>query len=76
MCTKDWKVPGENLVIEKGMSVIIHITSIHRDIDYWEHPDEFYPEHHDEEHRSKRHPFAYIPFGEGKRKCVGKLVTF
>lgn len=71
VCTKNYKVPGEDLVIEKGTKIIITLTGIHRDPEYYEHPNDYYPDHFSEENNTQRHPLAYMPFGIGPRYCIG-----
>ena len=44
---------------------------MHRHAAHWERPDEFYPEHFDDEAVAKRDPSAYLPFGGGARACIG-----
>nr|WET52726.1 cytochrome P450 [Phaedon brassicae] len=72
VCTKDYKVPGEDLVIEKGTQVLVTITGIHQDKEYYHNPTEFDPEHFNAENSKNRHPFAFIPFGAGPRICIGE----
>lgn len=43
----------------------------HRHPDYWERPEEFYPEHFAPEKVAARPRFAYFPFGGGPRQCIG-----
>ena len=42
----------------------------HRHPDFWEKPEQFYPEHFSEE-GAKRPHHAYMPFGSGPRMCLG-----
>merc|ERR1712080_271193 len=44
---------------------------IHRDPEYYSHPNEFYPEHFSKEEKAKRHPYAFQAFGQGPRACIG-----
>lgn len=62
---------GEHCV-PKGAAVGINIFAIHRNPEYYENPSIFDPENFSEEKITSRHPFAFIPFGAGIRKCIGK----
>ncbi|KAF3784277.1 3-9-dihydroxypterocarpan 6A-monooxygenase [Nymphaea thermarum] len=69
------KVAG--LDIPVGTRVMINVWSIHRDPKYWDHPSVFDPE------RFLREPdldfsgrdFHYLPFGSGRRICVGIVLA-
>jgi len=43
----------------------------HRLPDFWEKPEQFYPEHFSEEQSAKRPRHAYMPFSSGPRICIG-----
>jgi cytochrome P450 len=43
----------------------------HRHPDFWEDPERFDPERFAPERTAGRAPFAYFPFGEGQRMCIG-----
>jgi cytochrome P450 len=58
--------------IGKGDSLNIPIYAIHRHPDFWEHPDEFYPEHFLPEAVKQRDKFAYMPFSLGQHRCIGE----
>lgn len=50
---------------------------VHRDAEHFDDPESFVPErwlrgNQPQTVRTNRHPFAYLPFGFGKRMCVGK----
>lgn len=45
---------------------------LHRHPDFWEKPEEFYPEHFLPEKILQRPHNTYIPFGAGPRMCIGK----
>ncbi|XP_025831660.1 probable cytochrome P450 6a14 [Agrilus planipennis] len=71
VCTKDYKVPGTNLTIEKGTGLLIPVYAIHHDPEYYPYPDKFDPERFSEEVKQKRPHLTFIPFGEGPRICIG-----
>lgn len=70
-CVEDYKVPGEDYVIEKGTKIFIPVIGIHYDESYYENPKEFDPDRFTPENKHARHQYAHIPFGEGPRFCIG-----
>lgn len=74
-CTLPYTIPGSNIVIDKGVFVYSSILGIHKDPDIYPNPEVFDPERFSEENKNKRHKFAYIPFGEGPRVCIGKRMA-
>jgi cytochrome P450 len=51
--------------------IAINIYSLHRNPKFWENPEVFDPQRFDVQN-FKGKAFAYIPFGQGKRACIGK----
>ena len=43
-CVEDYKLPGVDYVIPKGMTIIIPASSIHHDPEYYPDPYKFDPE--------------------------------
>ncbi|XP_047000056.1 cytochrome P450 6k1-like [Schistocerca americana] len=68
---QDYKLPGYDCVLEKGTKVVIPVLGLHHDPKYFRNPDQFDPEHFSDEQKASRHPFCYLPFGEGPRICIG-----
>ncbi|XP_066905465.1 uncharacterized protein [Halyomorpha halys] len=71
MCTKTVTMPNGD-TIEKGQYVFIPIWALHRNPENFPDPDKFDPERFSEENKHTINPYAYIPFGEGPRFCIGK----
>nr|AQS60680.1 cytochrome P450 SF [Sogatella furcifera] len=65
-CTEDYRVPGTDLVLEKGSQINVPVIGIHRDAKYFPQPDEFIPERFDEEIPKG----VFFPFGGGPRICI------
>ncbi|CAH1382463.1 hypothetical protein MTP99_006423 [Tenebrio molitor] len=70
-CIEDYKIPDQDVVIEKGTTVLIPIMGIHYDEEYYPEPEKFDPERFSDENKKTRHNFAFMPFGEGPRNCIG-----
>lgn len=68
----DYKLPDTNIVLRKGQSVWIPIHAIHHDEIIYPNPERFDPDRFTPEEVDKRHPFAFLPFGEGPRQCVAQ----
>ena len=56
VATKDYALPGTDIVIKKDDMVSWQARALHKDPEYWEHPDQFYPEHFSKEEKAKRNP--------------------
>jgi cytochrome P450 len=63
------EIGGYRIPADSEILLLPYIT--HRLPKYWEHPEEFYPEHFLAESVAARPRFAYFPFGGGPRRCIG-----
>lgn len=70
-CTKEYKLPGTDVVIPPKMVVSVPIHSIHHDERYWSDPEEFRPERFLPENKDEIKSGTYLPFGLGPRNCIG-----
>ncbi|XP_075214605.1 cytochrome P450 6j1-like isoform X2 [Lycorma delicatula] len=68
-CTE--KVTLGSTEIEPGTSILIPVYALHHDPEYFPNSENFNPENFSEENKKKRHKFAYLPFGQGPRICLG-----
>ncbi|KAL7026329.1 hypothetical protein ACKWTF_013862 [Chironomus riparius] len=70
-CVKDYKIPGTDLTIPKGIKALINVYSLHHDPEYFTDPSKFDPERFSDENIKTIKPFTFLPFGEGQRNCIG-----
>ena len=58
--------------IPSGTTVFLGVYVVHRDPAHWPEPERFEPRRFAADAApAGRHPFAYVPFGAGQRKCIG-----
>lgn len=66
----------DNYFIPKGVTVAGHIGFCHKDPNYWDEPEQFRPERFLNESGKLSIPKeAYLPFGIGKRSCLGEALA-
>ncbi|KAJ8871192.1 hypothetical protein PR048_027498 [Dryococelus australis] len=73
-CLSDYKIQGTDITIENGTGVVIPVMDIHHDHAYYSEPHKFDPERFSPENKRERSHFAFLPFGEGPRICIGMLL--
>ena len=71
-CTKDYKLPDTDLVIPKGMGILIPVYAIHDDPEYYPEPFKFKQERFLNDATKTEKIFKFMPFGEGPRMCIGE----
>ncbi|XP_011875041.1 PREDICTED: probable cytochrome P450 6a14 [Vollenhovia emeryi] len=71
VCTKETDLPTMNLRLPKGTLITVPVLGLHRDPSIYPDPEKFDPERFNADVIGKRHPYAYLPFGEGPRICIG-----
>ncbi|XP_046668199.1 probable cytochrome P450 6a14 isoform X2 [Homalodisca vitripennis] len=71
VCTDSYQFPDTDLIIDKGVRIIIPTYAIHHDPDIYPDPYKFDPDRFSEVNFKGRHQYAFLPFGEGPRNCIG-----
>lgn len=67
------EVIGGKYKLKKGTFTTILIPSLHRDKTYWgDDPEAFNPDNFLPDAEAARPDYAYKPFGNGKRACIGR----
>ncbi|CAH2087204.1 unnamed protein product [Euphydryas editha] len=72
MCTKDYHIPGTDVVLEKDTIVVFPTLGLHRDEQYFPDADSFRPCRWSAGAEAAIKAGVYSPFGDGPRYCVGK----
>lgn len=72
LCMENYRIPGSDVVIEKGTNVYIPMCGLHYDPDYFPDPKKFNPDRFAPDSDQDRPSGCYVPFGAGPRLCVGK----
>ncbi|XP_062562557.1 cytochrome P450 6a8-like [Armigeres subalbatus] len=67
----DYTVPGTQHVLPKQTMITIPVYAMHHDPEYYPDPERFDPDRFIPEAVQARHPYTFIPFGEGPRNCIG-----
>ncbi|XP_063988414.1 uncharacterized protein LOC135168310 [Diachasmimorpha longicaudata] len=66
----DYRVPGSDLVIEKGTPVYMSLFGLHYDPKYYDNPEKFDPERFSDANRESNKKTWYA-FGDGPHVCIG-----
>lgn len=73
-CNKTCAV-NDGLVILQNCVVCFPFYSLHQNPEHWQDPNTFDPERFNP-NKEQQHPtYAYLPFGEGPRHCIGKRLA-
>ena len=55
-CNEDYHIPGTDITVKKGDLLSISAQGIHKNPEFYSHPDKFYPEHFSKENKATRSP--------------------
>jgi len=61
--------------IKVGDRIVLFSYGTHHSAKYWDEPESFNPERWLGDAAKKRKPFTYLPFGGGKRSCIGGAMS-
>lgn len=61
----------DDVEIKKNSGIIMSIYNVHRHPEFWTNPEGFDPSRFINNALGQDNAFAYIPFGAGKRGCIG-----
>jgi len=64
---------GNGHIIPAGTNIFISNYTVHRDPRHFPDPEKFDPDRFSPQNSAGRHSYAYIPFGIGRRMCVGHV---
>ncbi|NWY00863.1 CP2U1 protein, partial [Nothoprocta ornata] len=65
----------QGYIIPKGSVIVPNLWSVHRDPNIWEKPDDFRPTRFLDENGQLIKKETFIPFGMGKRVCMGEQLA-
>ncbi|KAF2886646.1 hypothetical protein ILUMI_19527 [Ignelater luminosus] len=74
-CTKLYKIPKTDAIIEKGVPIYISLLGLHFDSKYFPNPEKFDPKRFTVENKNTRPSSCYMPFGIGPRNCLGSQLS-
>ncbi|KAI5737138.1 hypothetical protein M8J76_010374 [Diaphorina citri] len=69
---RPYQLPNTDIVVDKGTKMFIPLYGLHHDPEIYPNPDVFDPERFAPENADNIPNYAYLPFGEGPRNCIGK----
>jgi cytochrome P450 len=64
---------GHGHIIPAGTNIFLSTYHTHRDPTHFPNPETFDPDRFSPQNSGGRHPYSYIPFGLGRRMCVGHV---
>ena len=73
VATKPDEIGGKEVRV--GDRITLFAYGVHHSPKYWDEPEAFRPERWLGDAAKKRKPYTYLPFGGGKRACIGGAMS-
>ena len=73
VASQDDTIGGKEILA--GDRIAMFAYGVHHSPKYWEEPEAFKPERWLGDAAKKRKPYTYVPFGGGKRACIGGAMS-
>lgn len=61
--------------VKPGDKIVLCSYIVHHNPKYWNDPEQFDPDRFSPENATKRAKYSYLPFGAGKRSCIGGALS-
>ncbi len=61
--------------VQPGDRIVMFAYGVHHDPRFWEEPEKFMPERWMGDAAKKRQKYTYLPFGGGRRSCIGGAMS-
>ncbi|XP_075979296.1 cytochrome P450 6B6-like [Anticarsia gemmatalis] len=71
-CARTYTIPELDVSIDEGVGIVIPLQALHNDPQYFDEPHAFRPERFQVDSPSAKNKYAYLPFGDGPRACIGE----
>ncbi|MGD9784325.1 MAG: cytochrome P450 [Hyphomicrobiaceae bacterium] len=73
VAAKDDEIGGKQ--IRAGDRIVIFGYAAHHNPKFWDEPEEFRPERWMDKSAKRQVKYSYVPFGAGKRSCIGGAMS-
>jgi cytochrome P450 len=73
VASKPDEIDGKEIKV--GDRITLFAYGVHHSAKYWDEPEAFRPERWLGDSAKKRKPYTYLPFGGGKRACIGGAMS-
>ncbi|CAG9787818.1 unnamed protein product [Diatraea saccharalis] len=70
--SSNYTFQGTNVMIEKNTPVLISVSGLTADHEYFPEPNKFEPDNFLSQNLNKLSQCVYLPFGDGPRNCIGR----